>query len=171
MPNPSNKKLNPQSKALLGILESNARIGSSLTETALQLGVGLDTFRDLILAHPHLQNAWARGLAAGRRELREAQHELATDPDNRNQAVMLIWLGKNRLQQRDNDVLPPEPVPGMEESAEVASFADLVEGAALTEKSGPQKDQSPRPLPAGADKFMIVDTEAEEEAAPKKEKA
>lgn len=169
MPNPSNKKLNPQSKALLGILQDNARIGSSLTETALQLGVGLDTFRDLILRHPHLQEAWARGLAEGRRELRAAQHELATDPDNRNQAVMLIWLGKNRLQQRDNDVLPPEPVPGMEESAEVASFADLVSGAALTDKS--ETKRGPAALPPGADRFMIVDTEAEEEAAAKKEKA
>lgn len=135
--------LDPGSRQLRDEIHNTVRRGGTLAECAAMLAVAPSTFRDFVLRNPNIQRLIAHARAQGNMELRSAQHDMALNPDNRFAGPMLIWLGKNRLGQRDRDALPVEPIPGLEEAREVRDFAELAATAAET------LDQEERiPLPA-----------------------
>jgi len=67
------------------------------TEIAARLGVSIDTLQRR-MEEPEFQQAFAEGRQQGLANLRRWQMQAAKKQDR----VMLIWLGKQYLNQRDN---------------------------------------------------------------------
>ena len=72
--------------------------GSSLEETAAGLGMTLGMLKNRLKCDPTMQRIWVQERARLKETLRKKQIHLALQGD-RN---MLIWLGKNVLDQRDS---------------------------------------------------------------------
>lgn len=73
------------------------KIQATVDECAAVLGVGKGTIYRLFEAAPETLAAYENGKAQGRRSLRRAQMKAAL----RGNPTMLIWMGKQILEQRD----------------------------------------------------------------------
>jgi hypothetical protein len=81
----------------LSLVMNLSRKGCTQAEIAALLGVAEKTFTNFLGANPEAREAYDRGGAILDGSLRAKQVELALDGD----VTMLIWLGKQRLGQRD----------------------------------------------------------------------
>ena len=149
----SARVLDPDDRDLRSTIWDYIRRGANLSEVAALLMVDPSTFRSFILSHPKIQRVVAHARSTGNMELRTAQHDMALDPENRFAGPMLIWLGKNRLMQADREAPAPEPIPGIEESQDIRTFADLATVANELE------DKKPLPLSEGDNKYVVIDVE------------
>lgn len=77
-------------------LERLALIGCTLAEVAAVFGVTERTVKTRMQEAPY-REAWERGFARGNVSLRRRQFKAAMEGDR----TMLVWLGKQRLGQRD----------------------------------------------------------------------
>jgi hypothetical protein len=78
-------------------VKRRAGMGWTETEIAYHIGFTPEGFRLRKGKDDLLQSALNSGIANGKASLRSKQYELAMDGDK----TMLVWLGKNRLDQRD----------------------------------------------------------------------
>ena len=78
-------------------LENHGRTAMGIGRSAKLLGVAEDTLRLFLQRNPEAQEAWDYGEAAVDQALFSKQIELALKGDK----LMLIWLGKQRLGQKD----------------------------------------------------------------------
>lgn len=83
------------------VVERAASIGCTYEEIAALNGVCRMTFYNHMMNDPELKEAYERGKAKGRISLRRLQWQGVQD---RN-PTMLIWLGKQLLDQRDTSSL------------------------------------------------------------------
>jgi hypothetical protein len=81
----------------LNLVMNLSHRGCTQAEIAALLGVAEKTFTNFLNANPEAREAYDRGGAILDGSLRAKQVELALDGD----VTMLIWLGKQRLGQRD----------------------------------------------------------------------
>ena len=81
----------------LGLVERSAHIGCTNDEIVALLGIGRSTFYDRLKDDPELQEVIDRGRAVGRATLRRLQWQGAESGN----PTMLIWLGKQMLDQKD----------------------------------------------------------------------
>jgi hypothetical protein len=87
----------PKSEISIDTLERAASIGCTTIEIAALLSVAPSTLFLRLSKEPELQEAIDRGRAKGRATLRRYQwHKAGSGSD-----TMLIWLGKQMLEQRD----------------------------------------------------------------------
>jgi hypothetical protein len=82
----------------LNLIVNLSRKGCTQAEIAALLGVAEKTFTNFLNANPEAREAYDRGGAILDGSLRAKQVELALDGD----VTMLVWLGKQRLGQRDH---------------------------------------------------------------------
>lgn len=85
-------------EATLKQLTNFAAIDMTYTEMSGCLCVDAKTLTAFRKRHPEVQVAIDKGYALGKMSLRRAQFDLAVKSKN---ATMMIWLGKNRLEQVD----------------------------------------------------------------------
>jgi hypothetical protein len=81
----------------LGLVERSARIGCTNEEIIALLGCARRTFYEHLKDDPQLQEVIDRGRAVGRATLRRLQWQGAESGN----PTMLIWLGKQFLDQKD----------------------------------------------------------------------
>ena len=74
-----------------------ARLGCTWDEIADVLQVSRTTFGKYLKHKKSLREAYERGLSEGDVSIRRAQYDAAVN----GKTAMLIWLGKNRLNQTD----------------------------------------------------------------------
>ena len=74
-----------------------ARLGCTWDEIADVLQVSRTTFGKYLKQKKSLREAYERGLSEGDVSIRRAQYDAAVS----GKTAMLIWLGKNRLNQTD----------------------------------------------------------------------
>jgi len=124
-------------------VEDLAELDCTLAEMAVALGCSERTFREHRAHDPALQAAVDRGRARGAIELRRAQHMAA----HAGNPTMLIWLGKQRLGQRnfsrteltrvDRDAVEVEVSPAIQEPDQLAEIvAGLAELGVFDPKGG-----------------------------------
>ena len=87
------KRGRPRIEIDMAAVEELASIGATQQEIASRLGVSTDTLH----RNPDFAVAYKRGMNEGRMSLRHKQFELA----NMGDKTMLIWLGKQLLDQSD----------------------------------------------------------------------
>ena len=87
----------PRVEIDLGLVERSAHIGCTNDEIVALLGIGRSTFYDRLKDDPELQEVIDRGRAVGRATLRRLQWQGAESGN----PTMLIWLGKQMLDQKD----------------------------------------------------------------------
>ncbi|MBL4769342.1 MAG: hypothetical protein JKY94_16840 [Rhodobacteraceae bacterium] len=126
-------------------------------EIAASLNVDASTFRSFVMNNRNIGKILIRAKSEMKRDLRTAQFNMAMDTETKFQGPMLIWLGKQHLGQTDRDAMAPEPIPGIEESQDVRTFADLSLSAGTMD--GPPIDV--KQLSAKDDPF-VVDAEFKE---------
>lgn len=78
-------------------LTNYGRIGATVEEVAALTGVSVRTMYRFLEAHPEAREALERGKSLCRVSVRRMQVQQALAGDR----VMLVWLGKNMLGQRD----------------------------------------------------------------------
>lgn len=106
-----------------------ARSGCSVSEIASYLGVGRTTLFAAFERSPQLRKYFRQGQTHMVMELRQAQIEVAKDPDHRGQGAMLIHLGKTVCGQGDRPAVTERPIPGEEATMEANSWSDLADKA------------------------------------------
>ena len=74
-----------------------AQVGFRWSDIAVELEVTDRTLRRYRAVNPQIDRAYEKGLARMRRSLRSKQYEIAM----KGNVTMLIWLGKNELEQAD----------------------------------------------------------------------
>lgn len=86
-----------EDEKLLTIISGLAKIQCTQEEAAAVLGVDADTFRAFLDKNERSFEAWCSGPAVGRVSLRRLQFQAAQKGNPR----LLVWLGKQWLEQRD----------------------------------------------------------------------
>lgn len=81
----------------LARLESYARAQLTLERAAAFFRVSRQTLWRFMASYPEAAEAWDRGLALGQGDLQAKQMQVALSGN----VVMLVWLGKQYLGQRD----------------------------------------------------------------------
>lgn len=81
----------------MGVVERAASIGCTNNEMAALLGVAHSTFYERLKQDPELQEVIDRGRETGKASLRRTQWAVAESGN----PTMLIWLGKQWLDQKD----------------------------------------------------------------------
>lgn len=94
-----NKKIDPEQVRAL------ARIGATYEEIADVLQIGRSTFTLKLKKQKGLREAYEQGLSEGDVSLRRAQHQAAMN----GKTAMLIWLGKQRLNQAERVEVKERP--------------------------------------------------------------
>ena len=94
---PTAERGRPRAEIDLAIVERSAAIGCTVDEISALLGIGRRTFYDHLRDDPELQAVLDRGRDTGRATLRRMQWQGAESGN----ATMLIWLGKQLLDQKD----------------------------------------------------------------------
>lgn len=74
-----------------------AHVGFRWPDIATELGISVRTLSRYRAVNPYIDKAYQKGLARMRRSLRSKQYEVAM----KGNVTMLIWLGKNELDQAD----------------------------------------------------------------------
>lgn len=82
-------------------VEGLGKIQSTQPEVAAVLGCGLSTIKDRIANDPEFSTAYRKGLETGKSSLRRLQWKSALAGN----VVMQIWLGKQYLDQRDQQAV------------------------------------------------------------------
>ena len=90
------KKGRPIKKIDVEQVRALARLGCTYDEIADVLGMARSTFGKK-LKQKEVREAYERGLSEGDVSIRRAQYDAAVN----GKTAMLIWLGKNRLNQTD----------------------------------------------------------------------
>ena len=90
------KKGRPVKKVDVEQVRALARLGCTYDEIADVLGMARSTFGKK-LKQKEVREAYERGLSEGDVSIRRAQYDAAMS----GKSAMLIWLGKNRLNQTD----------------------------------------------------------------------
>jgi IS30 family transposase len=90
------KKGRPIKKIDVEQVRALARLGCTYDEIADVLGMARSTFGNK-LKQKDVREAYERGLSEGDVSIRRAQYDAAVN----GKTAMLIWLGKNRLNQTD----------------------------------------------------------------------
>jgi hypothetical protein len=83
----------PKSPVNLEMVTKLATIGCTYPEIAYALDISLDT----LIRHPRFATSYKKGDAGGKQSLRHRQFQVAMEGN----VGMLIWLGKQRLGQKD----------------------------------------------------------------------
>lgn len=99
-------------------------------ELAVGLNVSFSHFSHKKLNDPRIAEAIAEGQAKGKMSLRRKQFQLAQKGDRQ----MLIWLGKNTLDQRDKFLHGNDPDHPLPPTKNTYNFATPEEGAAAFDK-------------------------------------
>lgn len=73
-----------------------ARLGSPINEIAEHLGVSHKWLKDYLVDHPEIDEIYRGELASFKRDIRQAQYDLA-----KVSPPMAVWLGKQFLGQRE----------------------------------------------------------------------
>jgi hypothetical protein len=105
-------------------LEKIARLQPTIAEAAAILGVAEETLRLRIQKNKKVRDVWERGRGSGKMSLRRLQWKAA----EAGQPTMLVWLGKQYLEQSDKtetkvsggievETLSPETVKKIAEEA------------------------------------------------------
>lgn len=94
---PKNKGGHPRANIDLAMVYRAASIGCPNDEIAALCGVGRQTIYDRVRLDPEFAAALERGRDEGKATLRRRQWQLAMAGN----PTMLIWLGKQMLDQRD----------------------------------------------------------------------
>lgn len=94
----------PRKDIDINVLKRAASIGCTIDEIAALLGIGRQTLYDHLKRDPELQQALDESRDQGRATLRRLQWQKA----NAGSDTMLIWLGKQMLQQRDKTAVTGE---------------------------------------------------------------
>lgn len=87
----------PQKDVDLALIRRAASPGCTHEEIAVLAGIGLATIQRRLVDNPKVQRVIAEGREQGRSTLRRLQWQQA----NTGNVTMLIWLGKQLLNQRD----------------------------------------------------------------------
>ncbi len=88
--------------ATLEQIESLGRVQLSLREAGAFFGVSHETFRNFLDANKNAEEAFEKGKGDGRANIRRKQIQRALDDGD---TTMLIWLGKQYLDQKDKSEL------------------------------------------------------------------
>jgi hypothetical protein len=86
------------------LIAGHAEYGCTLSEMAAMMKIDRGTLTGFIDRHPEVKKAYDDADASSKRGLRKQQHELAMSGN----PTMLIWLGKQRLDQHDRHELTGE---------------------------------------------------------------
>jgi hypothetical protein len=97
IPTPNKKRGRKPAVLDLTVIERAAGIGCTIDEIAAVMNVHRDTLYGRIAKEPEIGLAIARGRDNGKATLRRLQWQAANDGN----PTMLIWLGKQLLEQRD----------------------------------------------------------------------
>jgi hypothetical protein len=89
----------PPKKIDFGVVERLAELGNTMEDIAWILGCSKQTIYTNMNNDPEFMDAYKRGFAKGNERLRRAQFDAAVED---KVPSLLIWLGKQRLGQRDN---------------------------------------------------------------------
>lgn len=95
-----------EDEKLVSIISGLAKIQCTVEEASAVLGVRPPVFKAFLDTHQRSFTAWCSGPAAGRASLRRLQFQRAQKGDAR----MLVWLGRQWLNQNDQPVVPSSPV-------------------------------------------------------------
>ena len=126
------KKTGPKVNPIpLAALQAYAACQCTQAEVAAKFGVSPSTI-EARLRKPAWRNAWERGRALGLFSLRAKQFRMAMDGN----PTMLVWLGKQLLGQRDEQVLIPEPTEVAEEPLTADQWETEFGAAALAPTNG-----------------------------------
>src|SRR4051794_30851582 len=90
---PKNKGGRPRKDVDLNMVQKLAEIGCTHEEIAYALSVSVDT----LTRRDGFAEAYKKGDLAGKQSIRHGQHQAM----KRGNTVMLVWLGKIRLGQRE----------------------------------------------------------------------
>lgn len=82
---------------LIDQIRSLGMLQCTQKDAAGVLGVAVNTFTDFLSRNPASKAAWENGPSAGRVSVRRKQYDLAM----KGNARLLVWLGKQWLDQRD----------------------------------------------------------------------
>lgn len=107
----------------LSVLRGLAKIGCTIEEAAIALGVAETTLRDR-LSEEEYKRAWDEGVVGRNVKLRRMQVEQA---ENGN-TTMLIWLGKVLLGQKEDRGSQPVELRGFDELVAMARKKDKESG-------------------------------------------
>jgi hypothetical protein len=121
----------------LSILQGLARIQCTQKEGAAVLGVHEGTFSAFLKANEQARDAWELGREAGKVSLRRMQWAAAEKSPQ-----MLIWLGKQYLDQRDKLEQAVDAVVENVSRADVENAARDLDGRLATLFSRPSRDDA-----------------------------